>query len=110
MEALSDILKSGVSAFAAGGGGSLTIYSVEVDFGNPAKCEKVFTVSHVGATASQSVIAVQSRKAATGKQADENDFDFLAIRAEPKTDQIVFSILAIPGPVRGKFIISYIIA
>jgi len=90
-----------------GSDGALTVTEVEIDFGGTPVFEKQITVTDAGVSASSKIIATQSGKAATGKDADENQMDFLLMNCTPASGQFVINAKAIPGPVSGLYKINY---
>lgn len=92
---------------ANGSNGALSVTEVEVDFGATPVFEKQITVIDAGVSASSKIIASQSGKAATGKQSDENEMDFLILNCTPGSGQFTLNCRAIPGPVSGLQKINY---
>jgi hypothetical protein len=90
-----------------GSDGALTVTEVEIDFGGTPVFEKQITVTDAGVSASSRIIATQSGKAATGKDADENQMDFLLMNCTPASGQFVLNAKAIPGPVSGLYKVNY---
>lgn len=90
-----------------GSDGALTISETEIDFGTIPVYEKVFTVTDASISSTSEIIAVQSGRAATDKEADENSMDFLVCNATPGTGEFTLNVKALPGPVSGKFKINY---
>jgi hypothetical protein len=90
-----------------GDDGALTVTEVEVDFGVVPVFEKQITVTDAGVSGTSKIIAVQSGKAATGRDADENEMDSLLLNCTPATGQFVLNCRAIPGPVSGLYKINY---
>lgn len=90
-----------------GADGALTVTEVEIDFGSVPVREKHFTITDAGVSATSKIIAVQSGKAATGRDADENEMDALVFNCKPETGQFVLNAFAIPGPVTGKYKVNY---
>lgn len=90
-----------------GTNGALTVSEVEIDFGATPVFNKVFTVTDSGVIASSKIIATQSGDAATDRDADENEMDFLILNCSPSSGQFTLNAIAIPGPVSGKYKINY---
>lgn len=90
-----------------GSNGALTVTEVEIDFGAVPVYEALFTVVNGSITAGSKLIAVQSGAAATGRDADENEFDSLIITCKPGSGQFTAQVRAFPGPVSGKYKINY---
>lgn len=87
--------------------GSATIYSTEIDFGTTAVGSKTFTITNGSVTTASLLIVQQSGMAATNKEADENEMDFLELSAMPQNGSFVLFANANPGPVQNKFIVNY---
>lgn len=97
MEALSDIQKSGTSAFSAGGSVSAT--QVILDFGAEPVSSKRFSFTLTGATVGQKVLMTP----AADTDDDELEMDNFACAARVSaTNTIVAYIAAVPGPVIGQ--------
>lgn len=92
---------------ANGANGALTVTETEIDFGVVPVREKQFTITDAGVSATSKIIAVQSGKAATGRDADENEMDALILNCKPATGQFVLNAFAMPGPVTGKYKVNY---
>lgn len=91
--------------------GTATTYQTEVNFGaSGTRAPRTFTVANTAATLGLKVLAQQSADAATGKFADEAEFDTLDVIGSIATTGNVFFIVA---PARGgnyllgKFKINY---
>jgi hypothetical protein len=85
------------------------VTEAEIDFGTTsAAFEGTFTITDANITPSSMIVAVQSGKAATGKDQDENEMDSLILHALAGSGQFTLYALAKPGPVTGKFKINYI--
>jgi hypothetical protein len=87
------------------------IGEVEVDFGSAAVSEKTFTgITAANVTTSSVISAVQSGKAATGRQADENEFAIILFRAVPKAGAFDLYAASLEGcDLQGKFKVTYTI-
>ncbi len=85
------------------------ISEVEIDFGASAVREKRFTISNAAVTAATKIVATQSGKAATGRSADENEMDYLHLRAVPGAASFTLHAACLTGRVSGKFKVSYLI-
>jgi hypothetical protein len=90
-----------------GSDGALTISETEIDFGAIPVFSKVFTVTDASISSTSEIIAVQSGRAATDKDADENEADFLVCNCTPGSGSFLLNVMALPGPVSGKFKINY---
>lgn len=90
-----------------GANGALTVTETEIDFGPTPTREKTFTVTDAGVSAASKIIVTQSGKAATGREADENEMDGLILAANPASGQFTLYARAVPGPVSGKFKLNY---
>ena len=85
------------------------IAEVEIDFGAAAVREKRFIVTNAAVTAATKIVATQSGKAATGRSADENEMDYLHLRAVPGAGTFTLHAACLTGRVSGKFKVSYLI-
>ena len=85
------------------------IAEVEIDFGAAALREKRFTITNAAVTAATKIVATQSGKAATGRSADENEMDYLHLRAVPGAGTFTLHAACLTGRVSGKFKVSYLI-
>ena len=85
------------------------IGEVEIDFGASAVREKRFTITNAAVTAATKIVATQSGKAATGRSADENEMDYLHLRAVPGAGTFTLHAACLTGRVSGKFKVSYLI-
>lgn len=90
-----------------GADGALTVAEAEIDFGSVPVREKHFTITDAGISSTSKIIAVQSGKAATDRDADENEMDALILNCKPETGQFILNAFAIPGPVTGKYKVNY---
>ncbi len=88
-------------------GGGANIAEVELDFGAQAVSEKVFTVTDATVSATSKVVAKQSGKAATGRQADENEFDVISLVSSPGAGQFTVYARCLTGLVQGKYKMVY---
>lgn len=98
MKVLSDLVAegfaSGASAFAAGGGGSVTMSSVTIDFGANAIYSGSYTVTLSGATVDQKVMMLPVG------DSDELEMDGITCSAKvTSSDTITVYITANPGPI-----------
>ncbi len=85
------------------------IYEAEIDFGSVALIEKKFTIVDSRVSPTSKLIVQHSLAAASGKAPDENEMDYLELRATPGTGEFTLFASANPGPVSGAFKINYII-
>jgi hypothetical protein len=81
---------------------------VELDFGD-AKIEKTFTVVDAGVSPTSKITMVHSGAAATGKQADEAEFDAIDCRCEPLTGSFRVYATSLLGHVQGLFKFNYVV-
>lgn len=97
-----------VDVSAALAPGAITIMKeVELDFGTPAVVEKVFTVADAAVTAVSLINMLQSGAAATGRQADEAEFDAIDCRCEPFLGGFRVYATSLLGSVLGKYKFNY---
>jgi hypothetical protein len=100
-------LPAGDSLAGVAGGASWT--EVEIDFGSVPQYSKSFTIVDASVAASSLIMAVQSGTAATSRSADENGMDGLVCNATAGTGQFTLNVFAVPGPVAGKYRVSYVV-
>ena len=92
-------------------GGGVSGASVEADFGVVAKIQFTLAVANAAATATSRLLAQQSGAAATGRQADENEFDQYLVTAIPSVGSILFVFTALAGHMlqgKSKFIYLFV--
>lgn len=95
---------------AAGGGGGSTWTEAEIDFGAVPAYDGQFTVSDGSVSGASKIIVLPSGKAATGRTADDGQWDGLILSATPGTGNFTLFAMAMPGPVVGKRTIQYSVA
>jgi hypothetical protein len=106
--AVDDAINDRVDISAALIPGTYTLMKeVELDFGTPAVVEKVFTVADAAVTALSLVNMLQSGAAATGRQADEAEFDAIDCRCEPFVGGFRVYATSLLGSVVGKYKFNY---
>lgn len=92
-----------VNLSATGGGGSLTVYTVEVDFGSLGEHSKTFDLSLAGAVAGQKVIASPSLVMPSGVDEDELEMDMIAVAGRVISNNNVRIVAAsVGGRVTGR--------
>jgi hypothetical protein len=101
IEAVSDIRRSGTSAFAGGGGASVSSASVTVTV-TPGRYQTDVTVTDAAATGASKVLC----QLAPNTDWDADDLADLGVFATPLEGSIVFTITR-PGPIVGTFLILY---
>jgi Protein of unknown function (DUF2793) len=89
--------------------GAAAIGEVEIDFGATALRTRKFSITDAAVTPASKIVAIQSGKAATGRSADENEMDFLHLRAVPGTGTFTLHAACLTGRVSGKFKVSYLV-
>lgn len=109
MKVLNDLVASGFasnsSAFA-GGGGSVSMSQVTVDFGTTPVSSALFTVALVGVTVGQKVMAL----ATASGSLDELEMDGLVVAGRvPANDTLELAITALQGPVVGSKLINVLL-
>jgi hypothetical protein len=72
-------MANGDTPFGAGGGGSVVIEAVTVDFGADGALSKTFDVSVTGATVGQKVLASVSLDMPAGVDEDELEMDMITV-------------------------------
>jgi hypothetical protein len=87
-----------------------TMAEVELDFGTPAVVEKVFTVIDPACTPASRIIMNQSGAAATGRDADEAEFDAIDCRCQPLAGSFRVYATSLLGSVLGKYKFNYVLA
>jgi hypothetical protein len=90
-------------------GASATVTQIEIDLGASGVKSKKFTVTDAGVSASSAIVLTQAGNAATGRFADENEMDILALRAIPGTGNFSLLVDVLTGRANGKFKINYLV-
>ncbi len=88
-------------------GGGLSLKTAEIDFGDEATQGDIFTIVDTAITPTTKIIASPSGEAATGKAADENEFDSFDLTTVSGAGQFTLYANSSTGFVRGKFKIVY---
>lgn len=96
------------TATIGGGGGGLTLTEIEIDFGSTAKFSITATVVDANVDAASKIIFLQSGIAATGKQADENNMDYIVCNATPGSGSFLLQCDS-RSPLHGAIKINYTI-
>lgn len=110
MLAFSDIVKAGVSAFAAGGGGSAaTVGTAVVDFGAGADTASVVITGQAGITATSFVMADLAAIATADHSADEHVIEPIVVTPGAIVPGAGFTIFARTGNVEvfGKWTVKW---
>lgn len=68
-------------------------------------CKK--TVTDAGVSSTSKIAVLHSAKAATGRQADENELDPITCRAEPSAGSFTLICKGHEGPIHGKYLVNY---
>lgn len=97
-------------AASGGGGGGGTWTEAEVDFGSTPKYEASFTVTDGTVGGTSKIIVLPCGKAATGRTADDWQWDGVTLSATPGTGSFTLYAVALPGPVVGPRKIQYQVA
>lgn len=101
---------SGTTLNAAAGGAS-TWTEAEIDFGSGVgQFDAVFTVTDGTVGATSKITVIPSGKAATGRTADDWQWDGITFAANPAAGSFALYAVAVPGPVVGKRKIQYSVA
>lgn len=103
------VVTSGIAG-ADGADGLLSLNETEIDFGASPSWPKAFTISHTGVTTTSKIVALQSGKAATGREADENEMDKLIFACNPGTDSFTLYATPLRGRVGGKYKVNYFVS
>lgn len=93
---------------AASGGATWT--EAEVDFGETPQYEASFTVTDATVAGTSKITVIPCGKAATGRTADDWQWDGIVFAANPGTGSFTLYATAHPGPVVGKRKIQYQVA
>jgi hypothetical protein len=96
---------STVTALATGGGTPMR--EVEIDFGSIATGEKTFQVTDAGVSPSSIILASQSGKAATGRQADEAEMDQFIVCGTALAGVVTLYAKSLTGPLSGLYRVAY---
>lgn len=91
------------------GPGAVQMKSVELTFGPPAVVEQTFLVTDADCVPTSLIVMTHSGAAATGKQADEAEFDAIDCRCEPLAGQFRVYATSLLGHVVGAFKFNYVI-
>ena len=81
--------------------------SVEVSFGTFPTISKTVTITDARISSTSIILATQSGKAATNKQADENEMDGLIFSCLAATGSFQLNMNCAPYMVAGNFFINY---
>lgn len=95
---------------AAASGSAATWTEVEIDFGSTPAYDAQFTVVDAAVTGASKIIILPTGKAATGRTADDWQWDGLTLAATPASGSFTLYALAHPGPVVGKRKVQYSVA
>jgi len=100
---------SGVTA-SGGGGGSSVWTEMDVDFGTKPVYDAQFTITDAGISASSKVMVLPSGKAATGRTADDWQWDGAVFAANPASGSATCYATFLPGPIVGFRKLQYQVA
>lgn len=101
---------TGVQGVTGPAGTNATIfYEIEIDFGSIPQQTKTFLITDSNVFSTSKIIVCQSGKAATGRQADENEMDPLLCSATPFNGSFILIVSALRGSITGKYKINYIV-
>lgn len=90
------------------GPGAPKLKEVELTFGPTARRGQVFLVSDADITPVSLIVMTHSGAAATGRQADEAEFDAIDCRCEPLTGQFRVYATSLLGHVVGPYRFNYV--
>ena len=91
--------------------GSLSATEIEHDFGTTPVYDASFTITDAAITSSsKKVVIVPSGKAATGRTADDWQWDGATIVADPGTGSATAYVTFHPGPIVGPRTFQYMVA
>ena len=100
MQAFSDIVKGGVSAFSVGGGGSATVGTAVVDFGAAGSdMASVVITGQTGIAATSFVMAVLAAIATADHSADEHVIEPIVVTPGAIVPGVGFTVFARTGNV-----------
>ena len=85
----------------------IPVGTAEVNFGTYPTISKTVVITDARVSSSSVILATQSGKAATGKQADENEMDGMAFSCLPGTGSFQLNMNCAPYRVAGNFFINY---
>lgn len=97
------------TVIVTGGGGSASITQIEIDFGVSPTRTKTFSITDASVSSTSNLVITQSGKAATGRQADENEMDPILFSGTPGSGQFILIANALTGPVTGKYKVNYMV-
>ena len=104
----SDPVSSEIEVRAGLGPGTPRMKEVQLTFGPPAVVEQVFVVTDADITPTSFIVMTHSGAAATGKQADEAEFDAIDCRCEPLAGSFRVYATSLLGHVVGAFKFNYV--
>lgn len=97
-------------AGGGGGGGTADAWTeTEVDFGTTPVFDAQFTITDAAITSSSKINVLPCGKAATGRTADDWQFDGAVFAANPASGSATCYATFIPGPIVGKRKIQYLV-
>jgi len=104
----SKYLRDDFSWQAVSGGGGGTWTEVEIDFGSTPKYDATFTITDAAITSSSvKMVLVPSGKTATGRTADDWQWDGGTFVANPGTGSATCYATFTPGPIVGRRMLQY---
>jgi len=95
---------------ASGGGGSVTVVEVEIDFGTKPVFDALFTVVDASVNAASKVTVTESGKTATGRTQGDAQWDSIDGAALPGAGSFQLFCTASPGPVVGRRLMQYFVS
>jgi hypothetical protein len=99
-----------VTVTIAGGSGSFSLTTVEVDFGSTPRWDALFTITDAGISPTSNIMIGESGKVATGRLAQgDAQWDSIQCAALPGTGDMQVFCSVFPGPVVGKRTLQYTI-
>lgn len=103
-----DPVEGEIEVRAGLGPGALRMKEVQLTFGPPAVVGQVFVVSDADITPASLIEMMHSGAAATGRQADEAEFDAIDCRCEPLTGSFRVYATSLLGHVVGPYKFNYV--
>lgn len=98
---------AGTLSASGGGGGSATWTEVEIDFGNTPIYDAIFTITDASISSTSKVVISPSGKPATGRTADDWQWDGATLSANPGTGTATCYAIFSPGPIVGRRKLQY---
>lgn len=82
---------------------------IEVDFGSASAFSKSWTITDAAVTGTSKILVSASGAPATGGSADDGEWDAITYTAQAGSGSFVLRAIALPGPVRGRRKLNYLV-